>query len=131
MVRGAAGLASVLGAHVTSRGEPPAAAAPLAPQPSGAISPIPPAAALAGTPSPVPLAPAPVALAAPHSSAPAAHTGSETDSADADQLATAATAATQPGPLTAADRADADAVYDALESRLRAEFLRTYGSYGA
>lgn len=78
MVRGAAGLASVLGAHL---GTAPAPATPLAAQPAPALAP------------------------------------------DLLQLA--------PHAAPAADAFDADALYDALESRLRAEFLRTYGSYGS
>ena len=108
MVRGAAGLASVLGAHVGRAAEPPASFPRLAPEPPRAASEPP---ALAAPP------------AAPHAAshllaAPGA--SGALSAVDDDLLAATGTTA-----------ADADAVYDALEARLRAEFLRTYGSYGA
>ena len=118
MVRGAAGLASVLGAHVGRAAEPPASFPRLAPEPPRAASESP---ALAAPP------------AAPHAAshllaAPGASGALPTDADDAPATGTLAAGA---DALAAAHRFNADAVYDALEARLRAEFLRTYGSYGA
>jgi hypothetical protein len=122
MVRGAAGLASLLGAHVTAPGESPAAAAPLAPQPP-APAPSPQLAPALAAPSP----PHPFATAGPRAESAALAANPLAD----DDLARATNAARDADRFAGRDRIDADAVYDALESRLRGEFLRTYGSYGA
>jgi hypothetical protein len=98
MVSGAAGLASILGAHLTAPGQPSATGRTV---PATA-----PARSLAAAADPASSESAVSTQPAPHG-----------DGADA---------------LTGLlDAGGADAIYDALESRLRGEFLRTYGSYGS
>jgi hypothetical protein len=99
MVRGAAGLASVLGAHVSSAAN----------HPAGNIG-QPPSARRADTVT------APVRVVGDGDPADALAFGADALGFGADALASSSRAA--------------DAIYDALESRLRGEFLRTYGSYG-